>query len=67
MRTRVHEYGGGAFIVSRARAVIFSNFADQRLYRQDDGGEPRADHARADDAGRRSAMPTAASPPTDGC
>jgi dipeptidyl aminopeptidase/acylaminoacyl peptidase len=32
-RTRVHEYGGGAFLVSE-RTVYFSNFADQRLYRQ---------------------------------
>lgn len=32
-RTRVHEYGGGAFIVSDS-TVYFSNFADQRLYRQ---------------------------------
>ena len=40
-RTRVHEYGGGAFLVS-AGAVYFSNFADQRLYRQEPGGEPQA-------------------------
>ena len=33
-RTRVHEYGGGAFTVSEG-TVYFSNFADQRLYRQD--------------------------------
>jgi dipeptidyl aminopeptidase/acylaminoacyl peptidase len=31
-RTRVHEYGGGAWTVSDG-AVYFSNFADQRLYR----------------------------------
>ena len=35
-RTRVHEYGGGAFTVSEG-TVYFSNFADQRLYRQADG------------------------------
>ena len=40
MRTRVHEYGGGAYTVSRG-TVWFSNFADQRLYRQDPGREPR--------------------------
>jgi dipeptidyl aminopeptidase/acylaminoacyl peptidase len=42
-RTRVHEYGGGAFVVAdgQAVAVYFSNFADQRLYRQDPGAEPR--------------------------
>ena len=31
-RTRVHEYGGGAALVSHGTAY-FSNFADQRLYR----------------------------------
>jgi dipeptidyl aminopeptidase/acylaminoacyl peptidase len=41
VRTRVHEYGGGAFAVAGG-AVWFSNFADQRLYRQDAGGAPRA-------------------------
>jgi dipeptidyl aminopeptidase/acylaminoacyl peptidase len=39
-RTRVHEYGGGAVAVSDG-TVHFSNFADQRLYRQDPGAEPR--------------------------
>lgn len=39
-RTRVHEYGGGAFVVAEG-TVYFSNFADQRLYRQDPGSEPR--------------------------
>jgi dipeptidyl aminopeptidase/acylaminoacyl peptidase len=32
-RTRVHEYGGGSWIVSRG-TVVFSSFADGRLYRQ---------------------------------
>ncbi len=32
VRTRVHEYGGGAYVISRG-LVYFSNFADQRLYR----------------------------------
>ncbi len=32
-RTRVNEYGGGAFTVSD-RTIYFSNFADQRLYKQ---------------------------------
>jgi dipeptidyl aminopeptidase/acylaminoacyl peptidase len=40
VRTRVHEYGGGAFTV-HGNTVFFSNFTDQRLYRQDRGGEPR--------------------------
>ncbi len=39
-RTRVHEYGGGAYAVSEG-AVWFSNYADQRLYRQDPGQAPR--------------------------
>jgi dipeptidyl aminopeptidase/acylaminoacyl peptidase len=33
VRTRVHEYGGGAFAVADG-TVYFSNFSDQRLYRQ---------------------------------
>ncbi len=32
-RTRVHEYGGGDYVVHN-RAVYFSNFADQQLYVQ---------------------------------
>ncbi|MDQ1612296.1 MAG: hypothetical protein QOG00_2227 [Pyrinomonadaceae bacterium] len=32
-RTRVHEYGGGDFVVHEG-TIYFSNFADQRLYRQ---------------------------------
>ena len=40
VRTRVHEYGGGAFVVVDGM-VFFSNYADQRLYRQDPGTEPR--------------------------
>jgi len=38
-RTRVHEYGGGAFTVSEG-VVYFSNFADQRLYRHRPGDPP---------------------------
>lgn len=40
-RSRVHEYGGGHFAVSGG-TVWFTNFADQRLYRQDAGRTPRA-------------------------
>ena len=40
VRTRVNEYGGGAFVVANG-TVCFSNFADQRLYRQDSRSEPR--------------------------
>src|SRR5207302_5850001 len=32
-RTRVHEYGGGAVTVHQG-TLFFTNFADQRLYRQ---------------------------------
>jgi dipeptidyl aminopeptidase/acylaminoacyl peptidase len=40
-RTRVHEYGGGAWTVARG-TVWFTSFPDQRLYRLDPGGEPVA-------------------------
>jgi dipeptidyl aminopeptidase/acylaminoacyl peptidase len=40
VRTRVHEYGGGAYQVSNG-VVYFSNFADQRLYRQQGEAEPK--------------------------
>ncbi|MBV9688114.1 MAG: prolyl oligopeptidase family serine peptidase [Ktedonobacteraceae bacterium] len=38
-RTRVHEYGGGAFTASNG-VLYFSNFADDRLYRLSPGSEP---------------------------
>ena len=37
-RSRVHEYGGGAWAVTADRALVFVEFSDQRLYRLDDGG-----------------------------
>jgi dipeptidyl aminopeptidase/acylaminoacyl peptidase len=40
-RTRVHEYGGGDYVVA-GESVYFSNFSDQRVYRQDGDGSPRA-------------------------
>src|SRR5919202_4709559 len=40
VRTRAHEYGGGAHLID-GTTLFFSNFADQRLYRQDAGQEPR--------------------------
>ena len=39
VRTRVHEYGGAAYTVSR-RTIYFSEFADQRVYRLEAGGVP---------------------------
>ena len=39
VRSRVHEYAGAAYVVDRG-TVFFSNFDDQRLYRQDAGAVP---------------------------
>ncbi|HEX9090597.1 MAG TPA: hypothetical protein VF831_03865, partial [Anaerolineales bacterium] len=41
VRTRVHEYGGGDYLVASG-VVYFSNFTDQRIYRQEPGSEPVA-------------------------
>jgi len=38
-RTRVHEYGGGAYAVLRS-TVYYSEFADQRIYRLPPGETP---------------------------
>src|SRR6058998_377996 len=40
-RTRVHEYGGGSYLVDKG-TVYFSNYSDQRLYRQKLGSSPEA-------------------------
>ncbi|MDQ3755421.1 MAG: S9 family peptidase, partial [Acidobacteriota bacterium] len=40
VRTRVHEYGGGDYAVHQG-TVYFSNFTDQRLYRQRSGESPQ--------------------------
>jgi dipeptidyl aminopeptidase/acylaminoacyl peptidase len=42
VRTRVHEYGGGAWCLAAADLVLFVDFADQRLYRQRLGEDPVA-------------------------
>ena len=51
VRSRVHEYGGGAYSV-RDGVVVFSDFADNRLYRVRDGRTtpltPVSDHRYAD-------------------
>ena len=38
-RTRVHEYGGGSYMVADG-TLYFSNLADQRVYGLRPGGEP---------------------------
>ncbi len=38
VRTRIHEYGGGSYVVAGG-TVVFSNLADGRLYRLDPGVE----------------------------
>lgn len=42
VRTRVHEYGGGAWCVAAPDLVLFVDFGDQRLYRQRLGEAPVA-------------------------
>ncbi len=42
VRTRVHEYGGGAWCLVGPDLVVFVAFEDQRLYRQRLGEEPVA-------------------------
>lgn len=38
-KTRVHEYGGGAYMLHHD-TVVFTNYNDQRLYRIDPGAAP---------------------------
>src|SRR6185503_15686462 len=40
-RTRVHEYGGGDYVVGNG-VIYFSNFADQRFYKQVGPADPQA-------------------------
>lgn len=44
VRTTVQEYGGGAFMIS-GDTIVFSNFEDQRLYKQsiNPNGRPNCD------------------------
>jgi dipeptidyl aminopeptidase/acylaminoacyl peptidase len=39
VRSRVHEYGGGAYLAARGSAW-FSHYADNRIYRLDGEGQP---------------------------
>jgi dipeptidyl aminopeptidase/acylaminoacyl peptidase len=39
VRTRVQEYGGGSFLIA-GDTVFFTDFANQRLHRQDKGDDP---------------------------
>jgi dipeptidyl aminopeptidase/acylaminoacyl peptidase len=41
VRTQVHEYGGGAWWL-HGSTLYFTNWTDQRLYKQDEGAEPAA-------------------------
>ena len=41
VRTRVHEYGGGSFLIEKGTAY-FVNFIDQRIYAQSLNSDPKA-------------------------
>jgi dipeptidyl aminopeptidase/acylaminoacyl peptidase len=51
-RTRVHEYGGGAWTVHEG-VVFFTNWTDQRLYRSAPGGAPEPISEQAEPAALR--------------
>ena len=46
VRSRVHEYGGGAYVVAAGGVIYFSNFVDQRVYEltPDAAGPAQAGH-----------------------
>jgi dipeptidyl aminopeptidase/acylaminoacyl peptidase len=52
VRTMAHEYGGGSYCVHRG-VVFFSNFEDQRLYRQDPDRAPVPITREVEDGGWR--------------
>lgn len=41
VRTRVHEYGGGSFLIEKG-TTYFANFIDQRIYTKSLNSEPKA-------------------------
>jgi len=41
VRTRAHEYGGGAFVLLADGSAVFSHYDDQQLYRVDTSGAVR--------------------------
>ena len=41
VRTRVHEYGGGSFLIEKG-TTYFVNFIDQRIYTQSFNSDPKA-------------------------
>ncbi len=41
VRTRVHEYGGGAYLITE-ETIYFSNFSDGQVYQQKLGEQPQA-------------------------
>ncbi|WP_041763133.1 hypothetical protein [[Leptolyngbya] sp. PCC 7376] len=41
VRTRVHKYGGGAFLITDDETIYFSNDGDHRVYVQTKGVEPQ--------------------------
>lgn len=51
-RTRVHEYGGGAWAASDEGLLVFAEFGDQRLYRLDAGSTTPAPITPADSGSR---------------
>ena len=56
-RTRVHEYGGGDYVAHQG-TVFFSNFSDQRVYRQSPGSKPEPLTPDGEEAGGpRTALP----------
>ncbi|KAK9790131.1 hypothetical protein WJX73_001662 [Symbiochloris irregularis] len=52
VRTRVHEYGGGEYCLGKD-AVYFSNFKDQRLYKQTLGKSPQEPKALTPESGAK--------------